>query len=383
MAAYLSEYSRMSKSAWISSTGRALRGKTEAQVLYAYLVYNTHANMFGLYYLPKTFISYELGQTTKFIDNGLKELAKVGFAYYDNKTEYVFVVEMAHWQVGEMHGGDRRITTANKYYASLMTNPFLGMFYNRYQDELSLTTPLRVHDCHIDTCPCRFDKIRYDSIRSSVTDTATDFFSSSLEEKELKTKEILKTKEEELQIVVEERKFSDDPQNLVDLWNKHAPVKLPRKRKPNETVVKLINSAYKQLPNREDWEEIMSEYHLSAYLRNEVSDYATPNFEWLLDKHKSGVENYILVQGQKYRDKNTNGYNNLMQKNLAAAAKSMEKFDQPTENNLVLTGRIDDGYEVDSNYHSTSSHVSGHSWTDTDDSANQCLSRRPDEFSRE
>jgi hypothetical protein len=169
----ISEWSKMSRSAWIGKTGRALRGKIEGQVLFGYVVYNTHMNMWGLYYLPKLLIAHELGHPMKVIEKGLKDLAEARFAYYDNETEYLFVVEMAHIQVGELKDKDTRISTANKYYASMPDNPLLGMFYDRYQTELSLSTPRRGHQGDAGDCPTTIDPFRSPSTNLSVPASAT------------------------------------------------------------------------------------------------------------------------------------------------------------------------------------------------------------------
>ncbi len=353
MAANLSEYSRMSKSAWISSTGRALRGKTEAQVLYAYLVYNTHANMFGIYYLPKTLISHELGQTIKFIDKGLKDLADVGFAYYDNETEHTYVIEMAHWQVGEMHGNDKRITTANKHYASMINNPFLGMFYDRYVDELSLTVTRRVHDCDIDTCPCRFDQNRKDSIRSSVvvTDTVSvSSFSSKIEE----------TTDSSVPM---KRRFSDNPQNLVDLWNDLAPLCLNRVHTMTAKMSGLIRKALKECPERSTWIEVIEGIAMSTFLR----DKKWVDLYWVVKVSEGAeIENYAKILNGNYRDKDEGGLSELTRRNMEAATRALENRGFSSSDQQAIIGGIQDGYSVGEDGSCAVNQAGGVLWTDAE-----------------
>ena len=59
------EYSKITPQFWLGSTGKKLRGHTEAQIVATYLLTSPHANMLGLYYLPKMFISHETGLPSK------------------------------------------------------------------------------------------------------------------------------------------------------------------------------------------------------------------------------------------------------------------------------------------------------------------------------
>src|SRR5437667_491378 len=55
-------YAKISPQFWIGDTGRKLRDAgQEAMLVGLYLLSNPHANMLGLYYLPKLFIAHETG----------------------------------------------------------------------------------------------------------------------------------------------------------------------------------------------------------------------------------------------------------------------------------------------------------------------------------
>jgi hypothetical protein len=71
----------------------------------------------------------------------LTYLEHLEFAKYDHDREFVWVIEMARWQLGltePLKHGDRRIMNANSWYRSLPKNQFLGAFYDRYATDLSL-----------------------------------------------------------------------------------------------------------------------------------------------------------------------------------------------------------------------------------------------------
>jgi hypothetical protein len=110
------DFSKMYHTFWSGKTGKALRGDGEAQALQHYLIDNAHSNMWGLYHLPKAYITFDTGHSQKVVNRVLKRLEEVEFAYYDEQTEYVFVVEMAHIQVGELKEKDnRRVQTASEF----------------------------------------------------------------------------------------------------------------------------------------------------------------------------------------------------------------------------------------------------------------------------
>jgi len=138
MAKSPSEYSKMFPTFWSGTTGKALRGDAEAQVIQHYLIDNQHTNMWGLYHLPKAYITIDTGHSAKVINRVFKKLTELGFSYYDEESEYVFVVEMAHMQVGVLRNGDKRIESANRFYRDIHDIPFLGMFYDRYAEELAI-----------------------------------------------------------------------------------------------------------------------------------------------------------------------------------------------------------------------------------------------------
>jgi hypothetical protein len=62
------------------------------------------------------------------------------------------------------------------------------------------------------------------------------------------------------------RRFSDDPQHLVDLWNEKAPQGHNRVHTVSLGFKDLIRKAYKQVPERRQWEEIIQAISLSSFL---------------------------------------------------------------------------------------------------------------------
>jgi len=132
------EYSKVSPAFWTGDTGRKLKNLgPHCQILALYLITCHHATMLGLYYLPAAYISADTGISPEGAMEALGRLSEVGFCFYDAPSEWVFIAEMARFQVlqdGEpLDPKDNRIKGINKEYRNMPNNPFLFNFYGRYQ----------------------------------------------------------------------------------------------------------------------------------------------------------------------------------------------------------------------------------------------------------
>lgn len=128
------DYAKVSPQFWIGTTGKALRmAGHEAQIVALYLLTNPHANMLGLYYLPKLFLAHETGLSIEGATKGLARCIDVQFCSYDAQTEIVWVHQMAAYQIGEqLSENDKRCIGIQNEYDSLPENPFLQAFFERY-----------------------------------------------------------------------------------------------------------------------------------------------------------------------------------------------------------------------------------------------------------
>src|SRR5690348_12693492 len=90
---------------WTGTTGKALRaaGK-DIRILATYVLTCEHANMLGLYRLPVLYAAEETGLKRREVISAFKQLKAIGFADYDEATEFVWVVEMARFQLGLLPG---------------------------------------------------------------------------------------------------------------------------------------------------------------------------------------------------------------------------------------------------------------------------------------
>lgn len=130
---------------WTGTTGKAITaaGK-DARIVATYLLTCDHANMLGLYRLPLLYAAEETGLKRREIAAALEQLKGVEFAQYDEASEFVWVFEMARFQLGLLPGemlkeGDKRTKGAARLYKQIPSNPFLGPFHDRYSQVLGLS----------------------------------------------------------------------------------------------------------------------------------------------------------------------------------------------------------------------------------------------------
>ena len=141
------DYAKVSSRFWTGETGKKLRASgPETQLVSLYLMSSPHANMLGLYYVPRLFISHETGIPLEGVSKGLRRAFEAHFAAYDDGSETVWVFEMARWQALEsgrdaLDPKDLRVKGIRKEYASLPKSPFLLDFFKRYVDIFHLDQP--------------------------------------------------------------------------------------------------------------------------------------------------------------------------------------------------------------------------------------------------
>lgn len=130
---------------WTGETGRSIRrrGGKDAQLLGAYVLFNSYMNMLGLYQLKSRDIRDELGLTPAAIERAFKVLADEQYAFYDDATAFVWVREMARFRLGidgetPLKKDDKKVIGAQRLYSALPLNPWLGPFYDRYAKVLHL-----------------------------------------------------------------------------------------------------------------------------------------------------------------------------------------------------------------------------------------------------
>lgn len=137
------EYARLYPSFWTGNTGKQIKNLGyECTIIGAYVVSSPHSNMIGLYYLPLQYIAYETGVDLRNTEPALCKLASIEFCFYDTESEFIWVPEMARYQIGiqflPLKSNDNKVKGIENLYKSLPNNPFLPKFFDRYHDAFHL-----------------------------------------------------------------------------------------------------------------------------------------------------------------------------------------------------------------------------------------------------
>ncbi len=136
------EYGNVQSRFWTRGAGKLLRGNPDAQAVALYLLSAPSSNMIGLYYLPLPVLVYETGVETTRLPEVLSALAKIGYAFYDEDTDHVWVPEMLQEQLrGPLKDQDKRRQGIVKAVTQYSDCRFYGDFWARYDRELGLGLP--------------------------------------------------------------------------------------------------------------------------------------------------------------------------------------------------------------------------------------------------
>jgi hypothetical protein len=132
-------YATVSPLFWTGSTGKRLRKNPDAQRVALYLMTSPHAHQSGLYYLPLMYLCHEVGMSKEGALKALTALSLDGFCTYDTRVEWVWVREMAAWQIGTgLAASDKRCRGVQYYLRSLPVLPFTAAFVARYANDFDL-----------------------------------------------------------------------------------------------------------------------------------------------------------------------------------------------------------------------------------------------------
>ena len=140
------DYAKISSKFWSGSTGRAIRGDTNAQIVALYLLTSPHANGIGVFHCPPLYISYETGIPLEGALKGLERLSEVGFLTLDKGSEWVWIHEMLSYHMGDdLKPNDNRIKHIIKLYHNIPESLIKSSFYEKYKEKylLNLEAPLK------------------------------------------------------------------------------------------------------------------------------------------------------------------------------------------------------------------------------------------------
>jgi len=95
--------------------------------------------MIGLYYLPIPTICHEAGMTPKGASKSLARVSEGGFAHYDYRAEYVWIPEMASYQIAtSLKPADKRVKGVINELIKHRKTKYFNEFLDRYGEVFHL-----------------------------------------------------------------------------------------------------------------------------------------------------------------------------------------------------------------------------------------------------
>lgn len=136
------DYGKVAPQFWTGATGRKLKeAGPEAVIVAMYLMTSPHANMIGLYYLPKLYLAHETGLGMEGASKGLASAIEAGFCDYDEASEHVFVFAMVRFQVSEsLKVEDKRCKGIENELAKVPKGALRKRFFDLYGEAFHLTS---------------------------------------------------------------------------------------------------------------------------------------------------------------------------------------------------------------------------------------------------
>lgn len=133
------EYGKITPGFWVGNTGRLLRSDTNAQLLALYLMTSPHANMIGLFYCPMAYIVADTGIPLEGALKALQRLSEVGFCTLESPPDWVWVHEMARYQIGDaIKPRDNQVKGIKKELEKIPNIGIKKSFTERYRDAFHL-----------------------------------------------------------------------------------------------------------------------------------------------------------------------------------------------------------------------------------------------------
>lgn len=136
------DYGKVTPSFWTGKTGRLLRKDPESQVVALYLMTSQHANMIGLYYCPVAYVVADTGVSEEGACKALQRLSEAQFCAYDWETEWVWVREMAKFQIADqLKPRDKQVFGVRNELSKIPNIRIKTDFIDRYRLAFHLESP--------------------------------------------------------------------------------------------------------------------------------------------------------------------------------------------------------------------------------------------------
>ena len=136
------EYAKVTPCFWTGRTGRGLRKDPDAQITALYLMTSQHANMLGLYYCPVAYIVADTGLTEEGAYKALQRLSEERFCTYDWESEWVWVHEMARFQIADqLKANDKQVFGIRNELEKIPSLRIKKDFIEKYRKAFHIESP--------------------------------------------------------------------------------------------------------------------------------------------------------------------------------------------------------------------------------------------------
>lgn len=130
---------------------KVIRLPESGKLLFVYLIVNRHSHVSGIYRLPNSYITEDIGLSGKALDTLWNTLSEVGLAYRDAETQVVWVKNAMRFQ----GRGEKNELSAAKHIESLHKSYLVKQFLDSYPE-----VKKRVVDTLLDTLYDRGSEVR-------------------------------------------------------------------------------------------------------------------------------------------------------------------------------------------------------------------------------
>ena len=156
-------YKTISESFW---TDPKVRNLTPIdKLLFLYLISNPHSHYSGLYYLPPTFISEEIGVSVKAVLEGLGNLESINILRYDKVNSVVWIINMCGYQMSQGGNPASLRSGIQKHIDTIHSFELIKLFIE-YNQALTLTLKERSNNVK--------EWLKQPSVTDTDTDTDTE-----------------------------------------------------------------------------------------------------------------------------------------------------------------------------------------------------------------
>lgn len=128
-------YGKVSPRIWTGRLGHYMKGRHDLQTLVLYLATCPHQNLIGIFRVTTGYIRDDTGLPEDRCEELLRELAEIGYIYWDSEASVVWVTEHARHELGDKSSRQQKVAVG-KALRDFAISPAVVAFTQRYPQHL-------------------------------------------------------------------------------------------------------------------------------------------------------------------------------------------------------------------------------------------------------